>query len=66
MLWLVFKESKQNNIDNNVDDLFMNLINSINQKKNADFNNELSENLKVKNFGPPLGFKIENFDYWES
>ena len=63
---VVFKESKQNNIDNNVDDLFMNLINLINQRKNANFNNELSENLKSKSFGPPLGLKIEKFDYWES
>ena len=70
---LSFKKSKQNNVDNDDNDLFMELLDLINQKENQNIdeefnidvkNDELPKFLKDKKFGPPLGLEIENFDYW--
>ena len=71
---LSFKKSKQNNVDTDDNDLFMKLADLINQKENKNTdedinfsinnNNEISKNLREQKLGPPLGFKIENFDYW--
>lgn len=70
---LSFKKSNQNNVDNDDNDLFMKLVDLINQKENQNTdeefnidvkNDELPKFLKDKKFGPPFGLEIENFDYW--
>lgn len=76
---LSFDENNSNNdnIDNKIDDLFAKLVELIDKKDScADEtqensfeinlnNNETSNFLSNRKFGPPLGLKIENFDYFE-
>lgn len=71
---LSFDKSKKGIVDNDVDDLFTQMMNSLEQNEST--NNQIDSEFKLDNekelpkffnsqkLGPPFGLVIENFDYW--